>query len=213
MKLMKAIATFICAVAILCVVVVLIFLALLCNSCGFLNSGSTIHGPSIWHNLSVGNASYVVVDVSCHTLGQNEINIMRSDSNNITLEAVHGSMILTRAWEERYDDALSVGISSTYGSDMYYGGARLNVYLPEGPAYDIKVDTLRCTIRVSSFSGTNLVVIDKYCGDLTIDGGSYDYVYVDVEGNINGTVCANRSTLKSSKGQVSLVVMKLPSTS
>lgn len=205
MKLGRAIALAMIAIAALSIVAVLAFVALLCNSCGYMDSGSTISGPSHWYNFSVENASYVVVDVSCTTLGQNEINIIRSDSNNITFEAIHGPMIFTRAGEERYDDTLSVGISSSYASDMYYGGARLNVYLPEGPAYDIKVDTLRCAIRVANFTGTNLVVNNRYSGDLFIEGGDYDYVYADNGGSIAGEFRANKSTLKAGNGRVNVV--------
>jgi hypothetical protein len=206
MKLARAIAVIICAAAILCIVAALIFLAFMCSSCGYLDRGSTISGPSHWYNYSVENASYVALDISCTTLGQNEINVLRSeDPGNIIMEAIHGEMIMTRSGKEQYDDTLRVGIGSSYASDMYYGGARLNVYLPEGPIYDIKVDTLRCAVHISNFTGTNLVVNNRYSGDLFIEGGDYDYVYADNGGTIAGEFRANKSTLKSGNGRVNIV--------
>lgn len=209
MRLARAIALLIAAVAIIVLAAVLVFLAILCQSCGYSESGRTITGPSQWYNYSIENASYVVLDVSCLTLGENEINIIRSsDPGSIGIETVHRSMIMTRSSCERYGDAMQVGISSSYASDMYYGGARINVYLPDGPVYDIKVDTIRCNTRIGNFTGTNLVVKNQYSGDLSIDGGDYDYVYADNGGQISGRFRANDSTLKSGNGLVSVVTVQ-----
>lgn len=206
MKIAKMVALSLAAIAVLAVIAVLVFLAMLCQSCGYTESGRTIAGPSQWYNYSVENASYVVLDVNCLTLGENEINIVQSaDPGMIRIEAVHKSMIMTRSGCERYGDVMQAGVSSTYASDMYNGGARINVYLPEGPAYDIKVDTIRCTTRIENFTGTNLVVYDRYGGDLLIDGGDYDYVYADNAGSISGRFRANNSTLRSGTGHVNVV--------
>lgn len=209
MRLSRAISLMIAAAAIITLIAVLIFLAFLCQSCGYSESGRTIAGPSQWYNYSVDNASYVVLDVSCLTLGENEINILpSSDPRSISIEAVHRSMIVTRPAYERYGDAMQVGISSSYASDMYYGGARINVYLPDGPVYDIKVDTIRSNIRIGNFTGTNLVVKNQYSGDLAIEGGDYDSVYADNGGQITGRFRANNSTLKSGNGRVNVVTLQ-----
>jgi hypothetical protein len=209
LRLSRAISIIIAAAAIIALTAVLVFLAFLCQSCGYGESGRTITGPSQWYNYSVDNVSYVVLDVSCLTLGENEINILpSSDPRSISIEAVHKSMITTRPAYERYGEAMQVGISSGYASDMYYGGARISVYLPEGPIYDIKVDTIRCTIHIGNFTGTNLVVKNQYSGALSIDGGNYDYVYADNGGQITGQFRANNSTLKSGNGRVNVVTQQ-----
>lgn len=209
MKPLRAIGLIIAAAATIGLLAVLVFLAILCQSCGYSESGRTIAGPSQWYNYSVENASYVVLDVSCLTLGENEINILTSsDPGSIRIETVHQSMIMTRSGCERYGEAMQVSTSSSYASDMYYGGARINVYLPYGPVYDIRVDTIRCSTHIGNFTGTNLVVKNKYSGDLTIDGGDYDYVYADNGGQISGRFRANNSTLKSGNGRVSVVALQ-----
>lgn len=206
MRLVRAIVLSLAAMAALAIIAVIVFLAIICHSCGYIESGSTIAGPSQWYNYSVENASYVVLDIKCLTLGQNEINFIRSENpDTISVETVHKSMIMTRAGCKRYEEAMQVGISSSYASDMYYGGARINVYLPEGPVYDIKVDTIRCNTRIANFTGTNLIVNNRYSGDLTIDGGDYDYVYADNGGSISGRFHANNSTLRSGTGHVNVV--------
>lgn len=206
MKLLKTVVLMIAVAALVAIVLILGFLAMLCQSCGYAESGRTIVGPSQWYNYSLENASYVVLDVSCMTLGENEINIIRSGEPGVLrIEAIHKSMIGTRAGCERYGESMQVGMSTGYMSDMYYGGARINVYLPEGPIYDIKVDTTRCNTRVGEFTGTNLVVNNQYSGDLTIDGGDYDHVYANNAGSITGRFTAHRSTLLSGTGQVSIV--------
>jgi len=187
MRLSRALALLIAAAAIIVLAAVLVFLAILCQSCGYSESGRTITGPSQWYNYSIDNASYVVLDISCLTLGENEINLIRSsDPGSIDIETVHKSLIMTRSSCERYGDVMQVGISSIYAADTYYGGARINVYLPDGPVYDIKVDTIRCYIRIGNFTGTNLVVKNQYGGDLSIDGGDYDYAYADNGGQVSG---------------------------
>ncbi len=209
MKHLRTVSLIIAAAAIIGLVAVLIFLAVLCQSCGYSESGRTIAGPSRWYNYSVDNASYVVLDVSCLTLGENEINILPSyDPGMMSIETVHRSMIMTRSGCERYGDVMQAGISASYASDMYYGGARINVYLPDGPVYDIKVDTIRCSTHIGNFTGTNLVVKNQYSGDLTIDGGDYDHVYADNGGQISGRFRANNSTLKSGNGRVSIVAQQ-----
>jgi hypothetical protein len=210
MKLSSAIALAIAVIAFIAVIAVLAFLVMLCQSCGYRESGRTIAGPSQWYNYSVENASYVVLDINCHTLGENEINIVKaSDPGVIRVETVHKSMVMTRTGCERYGEAMQVGISSSYASDMYYGGARINVYLPDGPIYDIKVDTTHCYTRIANLTGTNLVVNNRYSGDLIIDGGNYDYVYASNAGKISGRFLATNSTLISGSGNVN-VVTSLP---
>jgi hypothetical protein len=143
------------------------------------------------------------------TLGENEINIIKSSEPGIVrIETVHRSMIGMMASHEQYADVAQVGISASYASDMYYGGARINVYLPDGPVYDIKVDTIRSNIYIGNFSGTNLAVKNQYSGDLAIDGGDYDYVYADNGGQITGQFRANNSTLKSGNGRVNVVTLQ-----
>lgn len=180
---------------------------MLCQSCGYTESGRTITGPSQWYNYSIEYASYIVLDINCLTLGENEINIIRSaEPGAVCFEAVHKPMIYTRSDCERYRDVMQADIRSSYASDMYYGGARINVYLPEGPTYDIRVETIRCTTSIGNFTGTNLVINNKYSGDLTIDGGDYDYVYADNGGRISGWFCANNSTLRSGTDHVSVEI-------
>jgi hypothetical protein len=209
LRLSRAISIIIAAAAIITLIVVLVFLAFLCQSCGYGESGRTIIGPSQWYNYSVDNASYVVLDIYCLTLGENEINIIKSSEPGIVrIETVHRSMIGMMASHEQYADVAQVGISASYASDMYYGGARINVYLPDGPVYDIKVDTIRSNIYIGNFSGTNLAVKNQYSGDLAIDGGDYDYVYADNGGQITGQFRANNSTLKSGNGRVNVVTLQ-----
>lgn len=205
MKLAKAIALSLAAIAVFAIIAVLVFLAMLCHTCGYMDSGRTISAPSQWYNYSAGNASFIVLDIYCGTLGENEINVLRSTgSNNISFEAISGPMIFTRSSSERYGDVLYASILSSYGSDMYYGGVRLNIYLPEGMAYDIKISTDRSSIHVAGFTGTNLIVVNPHGGDLTIDGGDYDYVYADNGGSISGRFYANNSTLRSGTSHVNV---------
>lgn len=190
-------------IALACIVIGAAFVCFLCPG-----SFPGTRGPDTSYaqpNYTHAGARYVVLDVSTATLGTNEVNILQSDDDNITIQPIHASMVMTRVNFDGDDDVLYVGSMSSYASDMYYRGAKINIYLPAGSCYDIKVSARASDIHIANLSGTNLVVKGQDSGNIVLDGGSYDYVYIqNGNGNIDARYTANASHIAAASGRINV---------
>jgi hypothetical protein len=190
-------------IALACIVGGVAFMYFLCPG-SFPGTSGPDTGYSQPNNTHTG-ARYVVLDLYVMTLGTNEINILRSDSDNITIQPIHGPYVMTKVNFDGDNDSLYVGAMSSYSSDMYYRGARINVYLPAGSSYDIKINARASDIHVANLSGTNLVVKGQASGNIVLDGGSYDHVYIqNGNGNVEAIYTANASHVATASGRIDI---------
>lgn len=190
--------------ALACIVIGVAFMYFLCPG-SFPGTSGPDTGYSQPNNTHTG-ARYVVLDLNVMTLGTNEINILRSDSDNITIQPIHGPYVMTRVNFDGDNDSLYVGAMSSYASDMYYRGAKINVYLPAGSSYDIKINARASDIHIANLSGTNLVVKGQASGNIVLDGGSYDYVYIqNGNGNVDAIYTANASHVATASGRINIM--------